>query len=135
MLFEIESDSTILSNPGKGFYHTNEFYASNYQSLAVTDLQSMRVDEKITLFLMEFVLDTFLTSNISSTYITKARADFATVRSAGLKSIVRFSYTQTDGNMNDAKLPQLRNHIAQLATVLKVNIPFCCCSLFDIELS
>lgn len=95
-------------------------YASSYEPLVLTDLQSMRVNEKITLLLIEFVLDTFVTSNISSTFIANARADFATVRSAGMKSIVRFSYTQTDGDMNDAKLPQLRNHIVQLAPVFKV---------------
>ena len=67
--------------------------------------------EKISLVLMSFVLDSFVTSNISSTVLGKMTTDFRTLRTGGLKSVVRFSYTQTEGSMNDAALPQLLKHI------------------------
>ena len=39
-----------------------------------------------------------------------------------MKAALRFSYTQTDGNMNDAVITQLLKHIAQIKPILQVSL-------------
>lgn len=93
---------------------------SNYQSLDVNSLKSKMAKDKITLVLLEFILDKFAESNISQTFIDKISKDFDAVRSAGFMCIVRFSYTDSQSNTKDAALPQLKKHLSQLASILQV---------------
>jgi hypothetical protein len=111
-----------LANPEKGFYHGYEIFFSNYQAISLSTLQQWRTSENVTLVHINYVLDNFVTSNISSTILSKLTVDFQTLRSAGMKAIVRFSYTLTEGNMNDAALTQLLKHIDQLKPYLQVKI-------------
>jgi Domain of unknown function (DUF4874) len=111
-----------LANPEKGFYHGFDILFSNYQAISPSTLQQWRTSENVTLVHINYVLDNFVTSNVSSTILSKLTVDFQSLRSAGMKSIVRFSYTLTSGNMNDAALTQLLKHIDQLKPYLQVNI-------------
>lgn len=113
----------MLANPDRGFYHGFEIVASSYEPADVAMMQQWWTDEKVSLVLLEYALDIFVTSNISSTILSKISTDFQSVRSAGVKSIVRFTYTLVSGNMNDAALPQLLKHIDQLKPILQVKPP------------
>lgn len=77
-------------------------------------------NDKISLVLLEFVLDKFTESDITPTILDKISKDFDAVRSAGFMSLVRFSYTQTKSNTKDANLAQFKKHISQLAGTVKV---------------
>lgn len=114
------SDTFVLANPEKGFYHGYETLFSNYQAMSLSTLQPWRTSENVTLVHNNYVLDNFVTSNITLTIMSKLTADFKTLRKGGMKSIVRFSYTLTDGNMNDAALTQLLHHIEQLKPFFQV---------------
>lgn len=117
------TDATILANPEKGFYHGYEIYSSsypNYQTVDATSMQQWWTNEKISLVHLNYVLDSFVYSDITSTFLSKLTTDFQAVRSAGMKSIVRFSYTLTDGDMNDAGLTQLLRHISSLKPIFQV---------------
>ncbi|XP_046633549.1 uncharacterized protein LOC124312970 [Daphnia pulicaria] len=119
--FTSMKDTFVLANPEKGFYHGYEIFFSNYQAISLSTLQQWRTSENVTLVHINYVLDNFVTSNISSTILSKLTVDFQTLRSAGMKAIVRFSYTLTEGNMNDAALTQLIKHIDQLKPYLQAN--------------
>ncbi|EFX64287.1 hypothetical protein DAPPUDRAFT_266654 [Daphnia pulex] len=116
------ADTFVLANPEKGFYHGYEIFFSNYQAISLSTLQQWRTSENVTLVHINYVLDNFVTSNISSTVLSKLTVDFQTLRSADMKAIVRFSYTLTEGNMNDAALTQLLKHIDQLKPYLQVKM-------------
>ncbi len=116
------TDSSVLVNPEKGFYSGYEIYFSNYQQISLSDLQQWWSTSKISLVHMNFVLDNCVTSNISSTVLSKMTTDFQTLRTGGMKSVVRFSYSLTEGNMLDAVLSQLLKHIDQLKPIFQVRL-------------
>lgn len=103
------ADASVLANPEKGFYHVFEILFSNYQPIDLATMRQWLSSERISLVLLEFVMDTAVTSNISSTILTKISTDFTTLRASGLKAIVRFAYTITDGDVNDAALGSFLN--------------------------
>lgn len=119
ILFYIK-DTHVLANPEKGFYHGYETYFSKFQAMSLSTLQQWWTNENVTLVHNNYVLNTFVTTNLTSALLTNLTNDFKTLRSAGLKSVIRFSYTLTSGNMNDAILSQLLNHIDQLKPFLQV---------------
>lgn len=108
-----------MANPEKGFYHGFEIATSSYNQINQTALKLWK-NEKVSLVFLHFVLNSFVTSNISTTIIGKMNADFNTLRINGFKSVVRFSYTTVEGNINDATLPQVLKHIDQLKPILMV---------------
>lgn len=116
------TDSSVLVNPEKGFYSGYEIYFSNYQPISLSHLQQWWSTSKISLVHMNFVLDNCVTSNISSTILSKMTTDFQTLRTGGMKSVVRFSYSLTEGNMLDAVLSQLLKHIDQLKPFFQVGL-------------
>jgi Domain of unknown function (DUF4874) len=118
-MFPIQ-DGTILKNPERGFYKDVESYASKLKPIALSDLQDYWSKDQVSLILINYVLDKFVTSDISSTFLNTITADMATLRKAGMKAVLRFSYTQTEGNKNDAAITQLLKHIAQIKPILQV---------------
>ena len=74
----------------------------------------------MTLVLLIFVLEPYVATDLTKDVTDNMANEFKTLRSAGMKSIVRFSYSQSEKNMEDAKLNQLLNHIKQVKKVLTV---------------
>lgn len=119
-LLTLQKDTTYVVNPEKGYYMAIEVFASNYEPVAwaLEGIPSYPVG--LSVVLLEYVLDTFVTSDISSSLLTNIAADFKALRDYPLKSVVRFTYTEQLNNINDAALPQLLRHINQLAPILQV---------------
>ena len=116
------ASSDIISNPERGFYKHESTDSSSYSPLVTNELISDRVNNKITLVLRLFYLESFLTSNISSTYLTNITTDFSRARTAGVKLIVRFAYS--DGNnpgSNNPTKAQILSHINQLSPIIIAN--------------
>lgn len=111
--------SENFSNPERGQYHYTTSGIEIYNFLKLSTLTDYRVNEKITLVWREFSLNNFKTSPISSEYLANMQTDFNTMRSAGVKCIVRFCYTHIDGT--DATKSQILSHIEQLKPVLLAN--------------
>jgi len=135
----IASDDDI-PNPERGFYLSSITYASNYVPLNSNYLASRRdyftpfnanYQVHTTLVFRYFVLDSFISTSISADFLTKMQADFDAARSAGVKLILRFSYTNTPpaGNCGswicppygDASKSIVLQHIAQLKPLLQSN--------------
>ena len=122
----------VIANPERGFYHHTEthYYAdgSGYTPLDKTALQNFRTQENITQILRVFYLEKFAGQDVlDKAYLDKVRADFRTIRAAGVKAIVRFAYALPgDGwppptPYGDAPLPRVLKHITQLTPILREN--------------
>jgi hypothetical protein len=111
-----------IANPERGFYQHEGTEASDYDDLNQTSLTNYRVNNKQTLILRMFYLDTFKTSPISSTFLTAMQTDFTRMRAAGIKCIVRFAYSDDpDTGVQDASKTQVLAHIEQLKPILLAN--------------
>lgn len=100
-------------NPERGFYRPTEAKASHYVPLTSSQLQAIRLPYTLkgarytlasTLLYRGFLLDSFVHAPIAEWYLQKMQQDFALIREAGMKVIVRFAYTNTakSGDCGDA---------------------------------
>ncbi len=108
-----ESDENF-PNPERGFYHA-------MSNLDYNTLRSFR-EEGITLIYWDFKLDDFKDKEIAPWYLRKMEADFATMRRAGVKAVIRFSYTEkSTPPYGDAPINIVLMHIRQVKPVLMAN--------------
>ncbi len=123
-----EPSNNIIANPERGLQKysiTSNNYAtiSGSNNLSVATLSSWKTGtDKITVVYRYFLLDAFLNSDISTIFLNNIQNDFDNVRTAGLKIIVRFSYSDTQGTT--AQQPtknQILLHISQLSPILNTN--------------
>ncbi len=115
--------STNIANPERGFYKHTETHSTGYYPLNQSTLTGYRTNSNITLILRVFYLENFINGPISSTYLQNMQTDFARIRAAGLKCIVRFAYADHDdvGVPHDAPKSVVLSHINQLAPILQAN--------------
>ena len=119
--------TTLFPNPERGFYHHTETHSNNYTPLDLATLQSYRQDENTTLILRVFYLEDFVDEAISLAYLAAMQADFDTVREAGLKTVIRFAYTNPANGWpptppyGDATKAQVLAHLEQLRPVLQAD--------------
>lgn len=118
----------IFSNPERGLQKysiTNSNYnnTSNYTNLSQSTLKGWRTgNDKVTVIFRYFLLSNFLESNISQTYLDNIQQDFNIIRNAGLKCIVRFSYSNSQSSLPQQPLKsRILTHINQLAPLLENN--------------
>ncbi len=122
------ASTDIIANPERGLQKysiTSSDYATttNYNNLSVQTLNNWKTStDKVTVVYRYFLLDAFLNSDINATFLENIQTDFNNVRTAGLKIIIRFSYSNAQGNT--AQQPtksQILTHISQLSTILNTN--------------
>lgn len=113
------ASTEIFANPERGFYHYRSSGSGTYKPLSQSELTGFRTNEKVTLIWREFRLDAFKNAPISADFLTKMQADFNALRAAGVKAIIRFNYTNTDGT--DAPRSRVIGHIDQLKPVIQAN--------------
>lgn len=115
--------TAIISNPERGFYKHEGTHPSDYDPLSQSSLTSHRINDHITLVLRLFYLDDFVQGPISSTYLTAMQNDFAALRGAGVKAILRFAYSDDpdNGQQQDANKAQVLAHIQQIKPILLAN--------------
>ncbi|MGI9525510.1 MAG: DUF4832 domain-containing protein [Weeksellaceae bacterium] len=123
-----QSSSEIIANPERGLQKysiTSSNYAtvSGANNLSVATLNDWKTStDKVTVVYRYFLLDAFLYSDINATYLSNIQTDFDNVRSAGLKIIVRFSYSDAEGSEPQQPLKsQILSHISQLSPILNNN--------------
>lgn len=123
-----QPSTEIIPNPQRGLQKysiTSSDYAtdSGTNNLSVTTLNSWKTStNKVTVVYRYFLLDAFLNSDINSTYLSNIQTDFDNVRTAGLKIIVRFSYSNAEGTTPQQPIKsQILSHISQLTSILNNN--------------
>ena len=121
-LVSYSTSTENFSNPERGFYHHKETRSTGYSPLTQSTLVNYRTNEKITLILRFFYLESFLNAPISQTYLDNMQNDFNKIRNAGIKCIVRFAYSsETTLGQRDASKAQILAHIQQLSGILRTN--------------
>lgn len=117
------ASTDIIANPERGFYRHEGTHSDAYDPLNQSSLAGFRTNSKITLILRLFYLENFINAPISSSYLQNMQSDFAKVRAAGLKCVVRFAYSDDydSGQPQDATKAQMLAHIAQLKPILTAN--------------
>lgn len=117
------SNETLL-NPERGMYRYTETRASSPTPLTVAALEWIRSEGRSLIFRYVY-LDDFLNSPISEGFLQQIQSDFAAIRSAGFKVILRFAYTDvlpaTPPYQDSPPKVLLLSHIAQLAPLLQAN--------------
>jgi len=129
-----------IPNPERGFYVYSSTSASNYSPLDITYLSNLRnqftpstanYQIRSTLVFRYFILDDFVNASITPGFLVQMQNDFDAARTAGVKLIIRFSYTNTPpsgscGNWicppyGDANKTRILEHISQVTPLLQNN--------------
>ena len=131
--------SDDFANPERGWYRYSETRSGSYTALDSTEIANYRqlhtpfsagYSVYSTLVFRYFFLEDFTNSAISAAYLAAMEQDFATARSAGVKLIPRFAYTdQVDNSCGlsfcppygDASKAIVLQHIEQLKPILQEN--------------
>ncbi len=109
-----KEDTGNILNPGRGFFHF-------VSTINYNDLLTYR-KEGISLVYINYPLDRYKNSLISASFLHGLEQDFATLRKAGMKAVIRFSYTDKDTSpYGDARPAIVLKHIQQLKPILRAN--------------
>ncbi|WP_298223293.1 DUF4832 domain-containing protein [Flavobacterium sp.] len=112
------ASSAVISNPERGFYK----HTSTSSTLNQTELTNYRLNNNITLIYRNFKLDDFKTGPISAAYLSNMQSDFDKMRNAGIKCIIRFTYSNNTGDSpKDASKAIILGHISQLKPLFTLN--------------
>ena len=115
-------DASIFANPERGFYHHEETHAESHAPLDAEALAEYRSVEAISLILRLYYLEPYRGGDITASYLSLIEADFAAIRAAGLKAILRFAYTDSmSAPYGDADREHVIAHIGQLAPIMRQN--------------
>lgn len=123
----LESDE-ITANPERGLQkysitNSNYYSSSNFSNINVSTIAGWRTGpEKVTVIYRYFLLGEYMEKEISETYLNNIQIDFDRIREAGLKCLIRFSYTNRQSSDPQQPVKELiLQHITQLAPILERN--------------
>jgi len=109
--------SADFPNPDRGFY---DWSGSDFiNAFALGSVQSAYTGGK-RLVLALVPLDSYRTTDLPASFLTTLGARFASVRAAGMKTTLLFSYDFSAGG-NDASAALIKRHLEQLKPVLAAN--------------
>lgn len=123
-----QPSTATINNPERGFYYPTAAGFSSYNLLTVSQLQGYKTSG-MTIILQQWYLNQYLNAPIPTTYLNNMQTDFNTMRSAGVKCIIRFAYSKTDasGTIYNPNKAQILAHIAQIKPVLQANADVIMC--------
>ena len=130
-----------IQNPDRGFYQPINGIASSFTPLTAAQLATLRNNPVTpwdgnytvnpTIIFRHYVLDIFKSSPLSASFLNGVQADFEAARAAGVRLLLRFSYTITPPTgscgswicppYGDAPKSVVLSHIAQLKPYLQGN--------------
>ena len=115
----------VIGNPERGLQKYS-ITASNYSTIpgannlsVSTMTQWKNSSDQIRVVFRYFLLNAFLDREINSTFLDNMQTDFDNIRTAGLKVVVRFSYSNSQGS--EPQQPEkalILRHITQLKPIL-----------------
>ncbi len=113
-----QPSTAVFPNPERGFMHTHSTLSDN-NSLSTVTLAALR-ERNVSLILRIIYLQDFKDRPMDEAKLTAIRSDMAKIRDAGLKTILRFAYTD-DMSGTDAPLSVVEQHLDQLKPVFEEN--------------
>ncbi len=127
-VFTYADSDSIIANPERGLQKysiTNSSYytTANYSSISESTLRGWKTGpDKVSIIYRYFLMANYMNSDISQTYLDNIQIDFDRIRNAGLKILVRFSYSnRQEAVPQQPNKAQILAHIAQLAPILEAN--------------
>jgi hypothetical protein len=109
-----KEDNSNFTNPERGFYHAVSHIDYN-------ELLSYR-KQGISLILKTYQLGQFKHGLISTSFLRNMEEDFQVLQNAGMKAVIRFSYTdKSTPPYGDASPKIVLKHVRQLKPVLMAN--------------
>ena len=115
--------SGAVVNPERGLYHAHEIHSTE-PGMTAGEVSSLRSSGH-TLWLLEFYLTDYISSNIPASYVKGIQSCFDAIRNGGAKAIVRFAYRNTEADWNnidqEPEVDQVLKHVDQLKSVLQKN--------------
>lgn len=118
IVVQYQPSNAKLTNPERGFY-AQITARSEKRPLSKQRIAELR-EQGITLILRMYYLKMFRDKPLSTLQLNLIKQDFATLRAAGSKCIVRFAYSSRI-NEPDAPLNVVMQHIDQLEPLLRDN--------------
>lgn len=119
------SHNNQLFNQERGTYIMITYKASNWQSMGASSIAAYKAQHYNSMMLMEVILNGYTSKALTSTVMNNINNELQLYRSCGIKAIMRFTYTETQGGSapwGDATSPSVVfNHISQLTPTLKAN--------------
>ena len=126
-----EPDMEEFTNPERGFYRPIGTRTSNYKSLDKNRLQELKKANPAaggfkvgsTLIYRSYRFDTYKDRPLNDEVLVLIQKDMDIIREAGMKIILRFSYSDhcCDPPFNDAPKEIILAHLDQLEAVLRKN--------------
>lgn len=120
--------ASIIANPERGLQKysiTASDYATNIgaSNLSVATLRNWKNGpDKVTVVYRHFLMDAFMGADINSTFLNNIQGDLNNIRTAGLKVIVRFSYSKSiDDSPQQPSKALILKHISQLSSLINEN--------------
>ena len=113
----------VLANPERGFYTPQEIHKASNATISKDGAAANRKNFR-TLYLLEFHLTDFVSSDISEEYLQTIKKYFSSIREGGAKCILRFCYSNGFNEKDkpwDATLEQALRHIAQVKPIIQEN--------------
>lgn len=110
---------TLFPNPERGIYSHREVQAEG-AALTLSDLTSIRNSKGQSLILRMYYLKKFRATDLSAAQLTLMQTDFARMRQAGIKCVLRFAYSSGETDP-DAPLDIVLRHLDQLKPVIEQN--------------
>ena len=79
----------IFANPERGFYTGSEISVANGKGISESSMNASRLQGR-SLYLLEFHMGQYVSSDIADDYLATIRAKFESLRTGGFKCILRF---------------------------------------------
>lgn len=115
-----ESDA-VIANPERGFYDGKDFYSASSYPLTKALLKRSRINKRTLLYTGYYLTD-YMESDIDVKYLDLIRSNMQTLRTEGMKCVLRFAY-KTDmyetGHPWDASPEWVARHIEQLKPIFQ----------------
>lgn len=111
-------DGRDIPNPERGLYH--QFTSQAEADPLTHDMFQPLHEQNMTLILRMYYLKTFRDRALSDKQLDMIENDFAVMRDAGVKCVLRFAYSQAIGEP-DAPIDVVLDHMEQLRPILAAN--------------
>ena len=119
VLYFTES-SAHITNPERGFYKAADI-GKNDSAISTSDVKA-QVAQGRTLYYLGFYLNSFMSGEISESFLNKIQSSFDALRAGGAKCILRFAYKKSESDKPwDAPQEIVLGHIAQIKPILEKN--------------
>ena len=109
----------VIINPERGFLHLTSV-RSGGNPLSVSYLQSQRT-AGISLVWRLYYLEDFKSEPISAQQLALIETDMNNLRTAGLKCVIRFAYTDNSDDGTDAPIDVVEGHLDQLKPLFQAH--------------